>query len=273
MTIFNNLVHTEETRMRVDIRQYDMKGVTMVYERGLYVLQVPGLAEKRPSVLRGDIVKVKLHDDHGSEVVMYPYIAPSLPFSFFPFLCFISFSFSLFFSEIFLTCSHDGYAHYVNLDNVHVSFHRDIYNYVARKYKFDVQFTFNRTPLRLFHRSLNISSAMWQKLATPAKPARPLLPLPSFFGKVVLNPEQGRAVVTILHNSEAPIILHGPPGTGSSLFHLLSIICSNVFSSLSVPTTLILFSSNRQNFNVSGGNSPSSKSLRYFKDSRLRPFQ
>ena len=219
MTIFQNLIHTEETRMRVDIRQYDLpqrgeEGVTMVYDRGNYVIKVPGLAEKRPSVMRGDIVKVKLHDDHGSEAVMYLFLLLLLTLA-------VCSSFSLLPSSpqrFFDANSHDGYAHFVNLDNVHVSFHEDIHGYVARGHKFDVQFTFNRTPLRLFHRSLNISPAVWQKLSCPSKPARPLLPLSSFFGKVMLNPEQSRAVVTILHNSEAPIILHGPPGTGPSFF-------------------------------------------------------
>ena len=42
--------------MEVDIRQYDMEKVTMkIYKENkrLMVLEVPGLAEKRPSVLRG----------------------------------------------------------------------------------------------------------------------------------------------------------------------------------------------------------------------------
>jgi len=168
--------------MSVDIRQYDLKGITMKFQNRLYVIPVPGLAEKRPSVLRGDIVKVKLHDDDSQDVVI-----------------------------------HDGYAHFVNLDNVHVSFHKDIHVYVARGYKFDVQFTFNRTPIRLFHRSLNIPLPVWQKFISPPKPSRPLLPITKFFGKVNLNQEQSQAVVTMLHNKDTILILHGPPGTGISL--------------------------------------------------------
>jgi hypothetical protein len=111
----------------------------------------------------------------------------------------------------------------VNLDNVRVSFHDDIYQHVARNEKFDVQFTFNRTPIRLFHRSLDLSPAVWQKLSNAPKPARPRIPVSSFFGKVALNPEQSQAVVTILHNKEAPLVLHGPPGTGLLLFYIIYI--------------------------------------------------
>lgn len=80
---FELLLHLEEIQMEVDIRRYDMQDVTMVQERGLLVLnvrrgvrdgrglaqhwhsqgawhhtgllaQVPGVAENRPSLLRGD---------------------------------------------------------------------------------------------------------------------------------------------------------------------------------------------------------------------------
>ena len=53
---FEQLIHIEEQQMEVDIRQYDMKGVTMEkYKENsrLLVLKVPGLSENRPSVLKG----------------------------------------------------------------------------------------------------------------------------------------------------------------------------------------------------------------------------
>ena len=53
---FSALLHVEEHQMNVDIRHYDMDNVTMsVYkqDRRLLTLKVPGLAENRPSLLRG----------------------------------------------------------------------------------------------------------------------------------------------------------------------------------------------------------------------------
>ena len=53
---FSALLHVEEHQMNVDIRQFDMKKTTMsVYKanRRLLTLKVPGLAENRPSLLRG----------------------------------------------------------------------------------------------------------------------------------------------------------------------------------------------------------------------------
>lgn len=57
--------------MRVDIRQYDLPGATILPEKNFYVIAVPGLAEKRPSVLRGDAVRVKLSGDNNGD--MYPF--------------------------------------------------------------------------------------------------------------------------------------------------------------------------------------------------------
>ena len=53
---FSALLHVEEHQMNVDIRKYDMEAVTMnVYKENkkLLTLKVPGLAENRPSLLRG----------------------------------------------------------------------------------------------------------------------------------------------------------------------------------------------------------------------------
>jgi len=57
------LAHVEETVNHIDLRAYSLEGVTMTpqaHQRfdDLFRLPVPGLAEKRPSVLRGDVVRV-----------------------------------------------------------------------------------------------------------------------------------------------------------------------------------------------------------------------
>lgn len=98
---FQLLLHLEEIQMEVDIRRYDMQEVTMVQDRELLVLnvsresccsspqrlgggqglgvalaarwhhvgllvQVPGVAENRPSVLKGDHLFVSLSSERDS---------------------------------------------------------------------------------------------------------------------------------------------------------------------------------------------------------------
>ncbi len=194
--IFHELINTEETRMRVDIRQYDLHGIYITMENGLYKIQVPGLAEKRPSVLRGDLVRAKLHQSYDD--TMYP--SPLLNI-----ICFEH-------------ISYDGFAHFVNLEDVRVSFHSNIHPLVESGMPFDVQFTFSRTPIKHYHRALDIKTDFWQKLWAPSKPAAPSGTLSRVFGKVPLNKEQIAATLTVLQNQIAPIILQGPPGTGKLLF-------------------------------------------------------
>ena len=52
---FQALLHVEELQMEIDIRQYDMKAAQLrrCDNPRLLALTVPGLAESRPSLLRG----------------------------------------------------------------------------------------------------------------------------------------------------------------------------------------------------------------------------
>ncbi|KAG2433768.1 hypothetical protein HXX76_008129 [Chlamydomonas incerta] len=58
------LMWLEELQHEVDVRTYDMKGAQLRETSGkrLLALQVPGLAENRPSVLKGDSIYVKPSD-------------------------------------------------------------------------------------------------------------------------------------------------------------------------------------------------------------------
>jgi helicase MOV-10 len=55
-----DLLWAEEVQLLVDIRQFDMAGARLQVEGRRYGLAVPGLAESRPSVLKGDKVIVTL---------------------------------------------------------------------------------------------------------------------------------------------------------------------------------------------------------------------
>lgn len=57
--IFQLLLWMEEAQMEVDIKNYDMVNAPLEKFGRMYSIHVPGLAESRPSVLRGDTIKIR----------------------------------------------------------------------------------------------------------------------------------------------------------------------------------------------------------------------
>lgn len=53
------------------MRSYDMEGVTMKNRRQMLALEVPGLAEKRPSLVSGDYIFAKLAFEDGTSTPAY----------------------------------------------------------------------------------------------------------------------------------------------------------------------------------------------------------
>ena len=58
--IFQHLLWIEETQMQTDIKNYDMQNVALERRGRFFSIHVPGLAESRPSVLRGDFLTIKV---------------------------------------------------------------------------------------------------------------------------------------------------------------------------------------------------------------------
>uniref|UniRef100_A0A8C1ESW2 RNA helicase n=1 Tax=Cyprinus carpio carpio TaxID=630221 RepID=A0A8C1ESW2_CYPCA len=189
---FDLLLYLEECQMHVDIKRYNKDQVTLLkdYDKRLMVLNLPGVSENRPSVLRGDhLLLTKSEEVSFSNVTKYK-----------------------------------GYVHKVELDRVKLGFSRRFLDQVyLDKMKFRVEFTVNRLPLRLQHRAVHM--AVQHKLRdvlfpvgsrslNPASPpglrsVRPLL----------RNPEQYSAVCNIVAGTSkpAPYLVFGPPGTGKTV--------------------------------------------------------
>lgn len=188
---FHLLLHLEEIQMEVDIKKYDLYGKTMTLDKTnkkLLILKVPGVAENRPSVLRGDKLNVCLSDDRNQPITVY-----------------------------------EGYVHRVELDKVILGFSRKLLQKFVNNMKFDVEFNINRFPLRLQHRAveLAVQHALGNVLFPSDKDTgHSELPHLSMFNKdLENNPEQKAAVQHILSGSSrpAPYLIFGPPGTGKTV--------------------------------------------------------
>ncbi|KAG5282698.1 hypothetical protein AALO_G00058890, partial [Alosa alosa] len=187
---FQLLLQLEENQMLVDIRAYDMQDAKMVRDKKLLVLKVPGVAENRPSVLRGDHLLVICSKER--------YLVPLR--------------------------KHKGYVHQVELDQVKLGFGQKLLRDFVDGMGFDVEFTVNRLPIRLQHRAVELATEhhlrdllfpTGAKVATPAE--LPNLRLRD--RKLESNSEQYSAVKSIVAgvSRPAPYLLFGPPGTGKTV--------------------------------------------------------
>lgn len=188
---FHLLLHLEEIQMEVDIRKYDLINEPMTLDQSnkkLLVLHVPGVAENRPSVLRGDCLRVSKSEDTESPITMYT-----------------------------------GYVHRVELDRVKLGFSKRLLQTFINNMKFNVEFTINRFPLKMQHRAVEL--AVKNRLGDvlfPTKAANgtvPVAKLRMFNRQLENNPEQYAAVQRIVAGSSrpAPHLVFGPPGTGKTI--------------------------------------------------------
>ncbi|XP_015197664.2 putative helicase mov-10-B.1 [Lepisosteus oculatus] len=190
---FQLLLHLEEIQMEVDIKKYDMEGQTMTEDpqnKKLLILHVPGVAENRPSVLRGDHLLVSKSDDHVEPITKYK-----------------------------------GYVYKVELERVKLGFSQKLLHMFIPNMKFDVSFTFNRMPLKLQHRAVEMANKNGLgKVLFPTASEAPDQNLPDlrarlFDQNLESNPEQYRAVQCIVAgvSKPAPFLVFGPPGTGKTV--------------------------------------------------------
>ena len=204
---YRNLLHmrlwTDEIRRRVDLLQFSQenlraaKGQILPAVRGdrpdFVRITIPGVAESRPSVLRGDQILCSVHGEDRWD---------------------------------------GGVVHFVNTDVVIVAFHstaaiRDPHKRMTQG--FDVQFTFgNRTLIRSVHRAIDIGTHLNRKVIESMDQRCTFWKVGNIansnrISNRPLNEEQA-AFVTNVCSTAAAHILSGPPGTGKTVSIVAAIL-------------------------------------------------
>nr|CAD7259929.1 unnamed protein product [Timema shepardi] len=194
--LFSLLLHIEEHQMKIDIHTFDCDNQilkTIPGEHNLLALKVPGLAENRPSVLRGDAIYVEILGDENH-------------------------------------LRYEGIVHRVRENDVHLGFHKNFITKYVKGMQLRVQFTFNRLPLRVQHRALSmLRRCEVQKLMFPSifRGLFGVSPITKWFNRdVSTNQQQMTAVTNIVFESAspAPYIVFGPPGTGKTVTMVEAIV-------------------------------------------------
>ncbi|KAE8646088.1 probable RNA helicase SDE3 [Cucumis sativus] len=183
---FMTLLNMEEIQLEEDMRAYDMELVTMKRKGYNFLsLEVPGLAERRPSLVHGDYILVKMPFGHTNDSVS----------------------------------AYQGYIHHVEADEVYLKFAPEFHINHRDGNQYNVQFTYNRINMRRFYQAVDAADSLAKEFLFPYEFSErrcinttPLVPLTHN-----INEEQMRCVQMILGCKGAPpYLVHGPPGTGKT---------------------------------------------------------
>lgn len=183
---FKTLIIMEEIQLEDDMSTYDMECITMRRRGNNFLsLEVPGLAERRPSLVHGDSIFARLasEQDEGATTV------------------------------------YQGFVHRVEADEVYLKFDREFHLYHRDEDLYNVYFTYNRINMRRLYQAVEAAENLGAEFLFPSTSSKrrcikttDLVPISGS-----LNEEQMCSIKMILGCRGAPpYVIHGPPGTGKT---------------------------------------------------------
>ncbi|WVZ55292.1 hypothetical protein U9M48_005971, partial [Paspalum notatum var. saurae] len=179
---FSTLLVMEELNLEEEMRTYDMEGVSM-RRRGMNFLslEVPGLAERRPSLVQGDFIVARYAGNDAR-----PY---------------------------------QGFIHKVEADEIFLQFDNQFHLNHRDRNKYHVSFTYNRVNMRRLYKAIHDAEFLGPGVLFPRQsPCRSVRSWPFKPLNPHINTEQTDAVAKILGCRGAPpYVIYGPPGTGKTM--------------------------------------------------------
>jgi helicase MOV-10 len=198
---YQSMLHFEEIGLQNELDNYSSENAQFEKRGDFYWLEVPGLAEKRPSVLRGDEVEAiqifPVNNDNNDDQTN--------------------------------TVKHRGFVWNVEQTRIQIRFHPNSAASFTPNARFSIRYLLKRTSIKIMHDTLrriscvrdSISQDRISNLLFPKEQENHVAALEpvTLSHDLQLNAKQRLACETIVNNigfSACPFILFGPPGTGKT---------------------------------------------------------
>ncbi|CAN1285358.1 Probable RNA helicase SDE3 [Linum perenne] len=205
---FNTLIVMEELNLEKAMQSHDMGNVKM-RKKGAQslALEVLGLAERRPSLVHGDHVFVKLA--LGSNTTVYQV----------------------------------GYIHHVEADEVVLRFGKDLHLLHQNGNLYNVSFAYNRVNMRRMYQAVEVATTTLDPDVLFPSQKRTIQPVEFTSFTKRLNQEQKLCVSMILGcEGGPPYVIYGPPGTGKT--HTLVEAILQIYATQTTARILVCAASN-----------------------------